>query len=60
MEDDGAGLRGENRKSNQGGRPAGFGSKTHKAGERFWGRKQRKRWLSREKTMANRRGCVVG
>ena len=27
------------------GRPAGFGSKTHKAGERFWGRKQRKRWL---------------
>jgi len=24
-----------------------------------WGRQQRKRWLSREKTMASRRGCVV-
>ena len=31
------------------GRPAGFGSKTHKAGERFWGRKQRKRWLGEER-----------
>ena len=47
MEDDGAGLRGENRKSNQGGAGLlGLGAKLKKKpGERFWGRKQRKRWL---------------